>query len=99
MKIRGIEIEDLPSIFEVRIATWHNPNGAEELTQFGITIESVTKMLEDGSHQGWLCEEDGRIVGFTMGDRTKGEMWVIAVLKEYEGRGIGRALMNEVEAW
>ncbi|MGB0583209.1 MAG: GNAT family N-acetyltransferase [Limisphaerales bacterium] len=99
MKIRGIEIEDLPSIFEVRIATWHNPNGAEELTQFGITIESVTKMLEDGSHQGWLCEEDGRIVGFTMGDRTKGEMWVIALLKEYEGRGIGRALMNEVEAW
>lgn len=99
MKLREIEIGDLPKIFEVRIATWHNPNGAKELAQFGITIESVTRMLEEGTHKGWLCEEDDRIVGFTMGDRGKGEMWVIAVLKEYEDRGFGRALMKKVEAW
>lgn len=99
MNIRNLEVEDLSIIFEVRIATWHNPHGAEELTKFGITIESVTRMLKDGSHKGWLCEIDGKIVGFTMGDRTSGELWVIAVLKEFEGKGIGRALMEEVEAW
>lgn len=99
MKLREIEIEDLPTIFEVRIATWHNPNGTEELTRFGITIESVTQMFETGSHNGWLCEMDGQIVGFAMGDRTNGEMWVIAVLKEHEGKGIGRAVLDEVESW
>jgi ribosomal protein S18 acetylase RimI-like enzyme len=26
-------------------------------------------------------------------------MWVIAVLKEHEGKEIGRARMNDVEAW
>lgn len=99
MQIRELRIEDLPTIFEVRIATWHNPNGAEELKQFGITIESVTRMLEAGTHKGWLCEVDGEIVGFAMGDRSNGEMWVIAVLKEFEGRGIGKALLNQVEVW
>lgn len=99
MRLREIHIEDLPTIFEVRIATWHNPNGAEELTQFGITIESVTQMLQTGTHQGWLCEVDGKIVGFAMGDRSNGEMWVIAVLKQFDGRGIGKALINQVEAW
>tara|TARA_Y100001934_G_scaffold283308_1_gene402017 strand:- start:4700 stop:5026 length:327 start_codon:yes stop_codon:yes gene_type:complete len=56
-------------------------------------------MLNEGSHKGWLAEVDEQIVGFTMGDRTNGEMWVIAVLKALEGREIGRALMNRVEEW
>jgi GNAT superfamily N-acetyltransferase len=34
-----------------------------------------------------------------MGDRTNGEMWVIAVLPEYEGRGIGSELLTRVEDW
>lgn len=99
MKIRAIEIADLPTIFEVRIATWHNPNGAEELRQFGITIESVARMLDEGSHRGWLCDIDGQTVGFAMGDRTSGEMWVIAVLKGFEGQGIGRELLKHVDDW
>ncbi|MBG88143.1 MAG: hypothetical protein CMO80_14745 [Verrucomicrobiales bacterium] len=57
------------------------------------------RMLNEGSHKGWLAEVDEQIVGFTMGDRTNGEMWVIAVLKALEGREIGRALMNRVEEW
>lgn len=34
-----------------------------------------------------------------MGSKATGELWVIAVLKEYENQGIGRALMGLVEAW
>lgn len=80
---RQITADDIPALFAVRVATWHTERGLEELTQFGITHESVRGMLVD-SHRGWLCEVDSRIVGFAMGDRTKGEMWVIAVLKAYE---------------
>ena len=51
------------------------------------------------SHRGWLAEKDGEVVGFTIGDKTSGEMWAIAVLKEYENQGIGKALMDLVEDW
>ncbi|OIR14874.1 putative acetyltransferase [mine drainage metagenome] len=48
---------------------------------------------------GRLAEEDGRVVGFAMGDRATGELWVIAVQPEYLKRGIGSELMRRVEAW
>ena len=99
MQFREIEDEDIPAIFEVRIATWHNDRAVEQMTKWGITHESVAAMLECGSHRGWLCEIDKRIVGFSMANRETGEMWVVAVLKEYEGEGIGRELMSLVENW
>lgn len=99
MKIREIQPEDMPAIFEVRVRTWHNQNGAEEMTRMGITHESVRALLAAGSHRGWLAEIDDEVVGFAMGDRTNGEMWVIAVLSEFEGRGIGRQLLTRVEDW
>ena len=34
-----------------------------------------------------------------MGNRETGEFWVIAVLPEYEGRGIGSKLLNLAESW
>ena len=46
-----------------------------------------------------MCEVDGQVVGFAMGNIESGEMWVIAVLKEYECRGIGKQLLNRVEQW
>jgi ribosomal protein S18 acetylase RimI-like enzyme len=42
---------------------------------------------------------DDRVVGFAMGNRVNGEMWVIAVLPYYEGRGIGAELLRRVEDW
>ena len=55
-------------------------------------------MLQE-SHRGWLCESDSRVVGFAMGNKSNGEMWVIAVLKEYEGHGVGKRLLSLVEDW
>lgn len=95
---REIHPDDLPAIFDVRVATWHNENGHEEMTSLGITHDAVRELLKL-THRGWLCEIDSQVVGFAMGDRDKGEMWVIAVLKEFEGRGIGKRLLLLVEDW
>jgi GNAT superfamily N-acetyltransferase len=97
-QLRRIVESDIPELFRVRVATWHNQNGAEELTRFGITPESVAAQLRT-THRGWLWEIDGRTVGFAIGDRSNGEMWVIAVLKEHEGKGIGGRLLRAVEDW
>ena len=95
---REVTPNDMQAIFEVRIATWHNRNGREELSELGITHDSVRGMLST-TYCGWLAEVDCRIVGFAMGNRENGEMWVIAVLKEYEGQGIGKHLLQLVEEW
>jgi GNAT superfamily N-acetyltransferase len=51
------------------------------------------------THRGWSCEVEGRIVGFAIGDGKSGELWVIAVLPAFEGRGIGSRLLLLVEDW
>ena len=98
LSYREIAPDDMVAIFDVRVRTWHNPNGAEEMARMGITHEAVIALMGK-SHRGWLAEDDGKVVGFVMGDKTTGEMWVIAVIAEYENKGIGRALMELVEGW
>ena len=95
---REISADDMHAIFEVRVATWHNENGRAELTDLGITHDSVREMLSS-THGGWLAEVDSRTVGFAIGNSQNGEMWVIAVLKEFEDRGIGKHLLQLVEDW
>lgn len=96
---RPMTAADLPAVFAVRLATVENAVTLEELAEdYGITPESLAAAME--THvQGWLCEDGGRAVGFAMGDRSNGEVQVVAVLPGYEGRGIGRALLLQVQQW
>lgn len=98
LNIRPITHADIPALFTVRVATHENAMTLEELARLGITPETVAERLGQ-THAGWLCEAEGRVVGFAMGDRATGEMWVIALLPEYVGRGIGSRLLREVETW
>ena len=98
MVFREITDADVAALFVVRVATRENTLSLEELHNLGITEESVREMLKT-SHRGWLCEDGGKVVGFTMGNRETGEMWVIAVLPEHEGKGIGGKLLTLVEDW
>jgi GNAT superfamily N-acetyltransferase len=98
VKIREIQVADIPALFAVRVVTHENRMTLEELAAVGVTPESVRRRLES-SFRGWLCEVDDRIVGFAMGDGSTGEMEVIAVLPEFIGRGIGSALLRRVEDW
>lgn len=98
MKYREINKSDVPFLFAVRVATRENALSREQLSKLGIDNESVSMMIGT-SHRGWLCEVDHRVVGFAMGNRENGEMWVIAVLPGYEGRGIGAELLKRVEDW
>ena len=98
MKIRLIEPKDISEIFDLRAATRENPLSRDELRRMGITEESTAEVLHT-THCGWVCEDEGRIAGFAIGDGKTGELSVIAVLPRYERRGIGSQLLAEVEAW
>jgi len=64
----------------------------EELQRHGINPQSVTESLTN-STKSWLSEDAGQVVAFSMADHATGEFLVIAVLPEYEGKGIGGRLM------
>ncbi len=99
MSIRQITHADIPALFHVRPRTRENALTLEELRALGITPETVAAWM-GGSTQGWLWEElPNEVVGFCMADRESAELLVIALLPEYEGRGIGGRLMHQAESW
>jgi len=100
MHFRPMNSGDVPVIFDVTYSSREKSYTKEGLTAAGITEDSVTAMLDVAhSHQGWLCEVDGKVVGFVMGNKDTGELWVLVVLPEYEGRGIGSKLYTLVIDW
>jgi len=99
MKTREITITDIPALFDVRPRTRENALTIDDLQRLGITPESVANWLAE-STKGWLSESsNGEVVGFCMADRSTGELLVIALLPQFEGRGIGGILMQQAEGW
>ena len=96
---RQMDTGDLPAVFAVRLSTIENAITLEELEQdYGITPASLAVAMQSDV-KGWLCEDDGKVVGFSMGDRSNGEVQVVAVLPGYEARGIGKTLLTQVQTW
>jgi GNAT superfamily N-acetyltransferase len=96
--IREIVESDIPALFVVRPATRENAFSIEKLEGVGITEESMKAAIES-SHRGWLYEEDGEVGGFVMGNSENGELTLIAMLPEHEGKGVGGKLLSKIEDW
>jgi ribosomal protein S18 acetylase RimI-like enzyme len=80
---RDTQPGDIQSLFRVRARTRQNAISEEHLASIGITAESIKAGLESGKICGWVCLH---------------EVLVLAVLPDYEGKGIGsRLLLNVVE--
>lgn len=95
---REMESADVARCIWVRTRTREMRWSLEALTKAGITEAAVIQHLAT-THKGWVCEHDGQIVGFSMSNRSNGEFWVVALLPEYEGRGIGRQLLQRGQQW
>ena len=87
---------DVAACIKVRASTTQNPFSIEALSEAGITDASVARMLET-THRGWVAESDNEIIGFAMGDCSNCEFWVVAVLPDFEGRGVGKELTELVQ--
>ena len=96
MEFRRTEISDIDATYGVRARTRQNPVSRGQLEAWGFTAEAVAAGYLAGRYAGWVCEDEGEIVGFGTGDAATGEILVIAVLPEYEGKGIGKRLLELV---
>lgn len=54
-------------------------------------------LLERGA--GWVCEAEGKVVGFAIVDLTRSNVWALVVDPLFEKKGIGRKLHDLMVSW
>ena len=86
--------EDAPDCVTLRGKTRENSFSVEQLEAVGVTLESWRSGISDDSFPGYVGTVEGRLVGYCFGDRGTGEIVVLALLPEYEGKGIGKTLLD-----
>lgn len=92
MTIREANTEDIPGLIEVRGAV------RENILSSVIPVERIVAGLEVRG-KGWVAEEGEHIVGFSMADLEESMIWALFLLPDWEGRGIGRALLQQAVDW
>jgi len=76
--------------------TRENAFSREQLSAIGVTLDSWEADIREGLLFGFVGLIDQKIIGYCFGIRGTGEIGVLALLPEYEGLGIGKALLGLV---
>lgn len=96
MQFRVANETDIPGMTAVRLAVLENrlsdPNW--------LTRQMWLDGLESsGNACTWVCEVDGRIVGFSAGRIREADIWALFVDPAFEGRRIGSRLLDLATDW
>lgn len=87
MNYRKATIEDISQIQIVRNSVKENQLSNPNLISNEMVEEFITKR-----GKGFVCEIDDKIVGFSIVDFVKNNVWALFILPEFEGKGIGEKL-------
>ena len=87
---------DAAECIAVRGLTRQNAISVSQLALRGITADSWSESIQSNEQIGFLCLSQSRIIGYCFGDLIIGEIVVLALLPEFENRGIGRSLLGRV---
>jgi GNAT superfamily N-acetyltransferase len=85
---------DIPAMSAIRLAVRENVlNNPARVT---------TQMYEDYLERlgrGWVCEQDGEIIGFSYAEMADGSIWALFVSPDKEGLGAGAPLLKLATEW
>ena len=93
---RPAQPTDVAECIVIRGQTRENAVSAGRLAELGITAESWSESVQTGALPGFVCRDDANIIGYCFGERATGEVVVLALLPDFENRGIGRQLLDLV---
>ena len=96
LSFRPATKDDIPACVVLRGRTRENAVPAERLAAMGITVESWARDVQSESLPGFVCCDGDTIVGYSFGDRSTGEVVVLALLPDHESKGIGKHLLKLV---
>lgn len=98
MQIRKATPRDVAAIFDVRCSVKENHLSLAELAELDITPATVGEMIMGGDYIVPVALTGGEIVAFAMAQISEGYVFALFVRPDHEGKGLGRALMREVES-
>jgi ribosomal protein S18 acetylase RimI-like enzyme len=94
MNIREATLADIPEIQIVRNSVTENT-----LSDPGLVTDEDCAIYLTMRGKGWVCVQDGAIVGFAIADLLEYNIWALFVHPAFEQQGIGKQLHNIMLAW
>src|SRR5262249_55977304 len=94
MIFRDALVEDIPQIQQVRNSVKENM-----LSDPSIVSDQDCEDYLTRRGKGWVCEIDGRVVGFAIADLVDHNIWALFVHPDFEGKGIGKKLHDTMLDW
>ncbi|TRW25699.1 GNAT family N-acetyltransferase [Flavobacterium zepuense] len=94
MIIREALVSDIKQIQKVRNSVIENPLSNPDL----VTDQDCEEFMTVRG-KGWVCEIDGKIVGFSIADLKDNNIWALFVQPGFDKQGIGRKLHDVMLNW
>ncbi|MBD3905124.1 GNAT family N-acetyltransferase [Chryseobacterium sp. Ch-15] len=94
MIIREARVEDILQIQVVRNSVKENTLSNPDLVTDKDCEEFITVR-----GRGWVCEIDGKIIGFSIVDLKDNNIWALFVDPDFEKKGIGKKLHDIMLDW
>ncbi len=94
MTIREATVNDIAQIQIVRNAVKENMLSDPALVSDEDCREFITVR-----GKGWVCDVEGKVVGFAIVDMKDHNIWALFVTPSFEKRGIGKALHDTMLHW
>jgi GNAT superfamily N-acetyltransferase len=94
MTIREARISDIQQIQIVRNTVKEN-----RLSNPALVTDEDCKNYLTNRGRGWVCENENKIVGFAIVDLLDHNVWALFVDPDFEGRGIGKRLHDDMLDW
>ncbi|MGC4039907.1 MAG: GNAT family N-acetyltransferase [Flavobacterium sp.] len=94
MILREAKIADIGQIQIVRNSVTENTLSDPNLVTDDDCADFITQR-----GKGWVCEIDGRIIGFAIADLADENIWALFLHPDFENKGIGRKLHDTMLDW
>jgi len=94
MTFREARVMDIPQIQVVRNSVKENVLSNPAL----VTDKDCENYLLNRG-KGWVCEIDGKVIGFAIADLVGHNVWALFVQPDFDGRGVGKKLHDDMLDW
>ena len=93
-QVRQAALEDVPELCRIRLEVREN-----RLSDPSRVPPALVREYLSLRGRGWVGEVDGRLVGFSIAERSPASIWALFVEPGAQGQGVGHALLERAVDW